>query len=129
MIVRRKEQALACGELVWFRALNALTTTILAGVGFEDPDKDLKLAGWLEKMKFESVLDGGASGHTPLRYAVIEGRVDLVKAILEGETKVDVVRTRRLTRTHGIACGWHPCALSSSLPSPPWKLYAPLDLP
>jgi ankyrin repeat protein len=93
MIERRKRQALAKGtakELVWFRTLTALTTTILAGTNYDDPDASMALDAWLAKMKFESVLDGASSGHTPLRYAVIEGRLDLVQQILDADPAIDV---------------------------------------
>ncbi|MEC8263684.1 MAG: hypothetical protein VX017_10315, partial [Pseudomonadota bacterium] len=36
----------------------------------------------MQRMRFASVVDGAATGHTPLRYAVMAGRVDLVEQIL-----------------------------------------------
>lgn len=89
MIDRRKAQALQQGDLIWYRALAALTTSILAGTDYVAEDANSTLTEWLAKLRFTSVHDGRDTGHTPLRYAVIEGRVDLVKMILEDPT-VDI---------------------------------------
>ena len=93
MIQRRQATALRAGSLLWFRVLQSLTTQILAGTepaGSADEEAPPPLAEWLKLLRFESIYDGVKDGHTPLRYAVIEGRVDLVKEILQAQPRVDV---------------------------------------
>ena len=89
MISRRQAQAERQGDLVWYRALEALKSTLLAGTEMEEeaPEETRGQRGraldtWMQRMRFASVVDGAATGHTPLRYAVMAGRVDLVEQIL-----------------------------------------------
>lgn len=89
MLDRRAAQAMQQGSLVWYRTLLALETSILAGTGYEDPMAGCTLGEWMARMHFESVHDGAATGYTPLRFAVMAGRVDLVDEILKDPT-VDV---------------------------------------
>ena len=89
MIRRRQAQALREGNMVWWRTLQCLTSPILAGTGFTEEGTDEPLDAWLTKLRFASVADGATTGHTPLRYAVIAGRTDLVQAMLR-DPSVDV---------------------------------------
>jgi len=83
LISARKAQALAEGDLEFFRLLHARTATLLDGTGIfplEEP-----YTAWMATMRFESVNDGkkSKSGLTPLYFAVLAGRKDIVAALLE----------------------------------------------
>ena len=82
MLAKRQAQSLRDGNLVWYRTLRAMTSTILAGTDYDDEDAALPLTEWLSAMNFGSAHDERASGHTPLRYAVIAGRVNLVRELI-----------------------------------------------
>ena len=69
-------------EMVWYRVLAACKARLLAGTGVAVP-ADATLASWMVKMRFTSVHDGQRTGLTPLRFAVLEGRLDLVTQLLD----------------------------------------------
>jgi ankyrin repeat protein len=81
LIEARKASALAQGDLLWFRNLHALRAWLLVGTG--DVAVETSLSEWMAAMRFESVKDGAKTGMTPLRFAVIAGRADLCKELLE----------------------------------------------
>ena len=92
MISRRQAQAERQGDLVWYRALEALKSTLLAGTEMEEeaPEETRAAAGraldtWMQRMaSFASV--GGRrrrhGAHAAALSAVMAGRVDLVEQIL-----------------------------------------------
>ena len=86
MIAERKASALATGgedELMWFRFLHCRTAYLLDGTGHDVPQEE-KLAQWLEAMRFTSPLDGEATtGMSPLLFAVLANRTDLVAQLLD----------------------------------------------
>lgn len=84
LIERRKAQSLREGDLLWYRHLTVLEASILAGTGY--PVTHEPLDAWLTKMHFESVAGDRAStkyGLTPLYYAVMSCRPDLVGMLLD----------------------------------------------
>jgi ankyrin repeat protein len=83
LISARKAQALAEGDLEFFRMLHARTAALLGGTGIFPPEEPY--TAWMAAMRFESVDDGkkSKSGLTPLFFAVVAGRKDLVAALLE----------------------------------------------
>ena len=83
LISARKAQALAEGDLEFFRMLHARTAVLLDGTGIFPPEEPY--TAWMAAMRFESVSDGkkSKSGLTPLFFAVLAGRKDLVAALLE----------------------------------------------
>ena len=68
MIDRQLHQAAQEGNMVWYRTLLALTTSILAGTGYEQEGGQRPLQ-WMAAFKFESLHDGARTGYTPLRFA------------------------------------------------------------
>ena len=83
LISARKAQALAENDLVFFRVLHARAAILLEGTGIAVPEEPY--SAWMATMRFESVHDGkkSKSGLTPLYYAVLAARKDLVAALLE----------------------------------------------
>ena len=98
LISARKAQALAEGDLEFFRVLHARTAALLDGTGIFPPEEPY--TAWMAAMRFESVNDGkkSKSGLTPLFFAVLAGRKDLVAALLERHAdlcapcKIDIPR-------------------------------------
>lgn len=98
LISARKAQALAEGDLEFFRVLHARTAALLDGTGIFPPEEPF--TAWMAAMRFESVNDGkkSKSGLTPLFFAVLAGRKDLVAALLErnadlyARCKIDIPR-------------------------------------
>ena len=92
LISARINVALAAGDeagLVWYRFLRAYRKTILRGTSFGEKVADeASLEEWMAAMRFESVHDNKRSGLTPLRFAVLAGRVDLVKQLLDAGADV-----------------------------------------
>ena len=84
----RKAFALEVGDLVMFRILNAATGKLLqGGMGVPPPPVE-PYDAWLATMKFEGVdlaAEGADTGLTPLRYAVMSNRPDIVCRLLQDE--------------------------------------------
>ena len=85
LIQKRKAQALQEGDMLWFRHLHCLAAGQLNGTGAENMAPRESLDEWMATMQFNSVRDGlnQKGGITPLRYAAIACRPDLVAALLE----------------------------------------------
>ena len=83
LISTRKSQALAEGDLEFFRVLHARTARLLDGTGIVPPEESY--SEWMATMRFESINDGKSSksGLSPLYFAVMAGRKDIVAALLE----------------------------------------------
>lgn len=84
LIEGRKAQALSEGDLIFFRFLCAIGAALLDGTGVAPPK--LPLAEWLAALRFASVHDEEegprATGLSPLRFAVVADRPDLVEEML-----------------------------------------------
>ena len=84
LVSRRKAQALREGDLMFFRHLHAFERAVLFGTG--QPVAREPLDEWMRLMQFHSV-DGDAvskrHGITPLYYAVMSNRADLVAQLLD----------------------------------------------
>ena len=81
LVEQRKAVALAEGDLVWYRTLHASKAWLLKGTGTIETEPTLE--AWLQAMKFSSAHDGAKTGLTPLRFASLAGRADLVKDLLD----------------------------------------------
>ena len=106
LIAARKAQALSDGDLEFFRVLHARTATLLDGTGLVPDEAWQPYAEWMREMRFESVNDSARStGITPLFYAILAGRKDLVSALLERGADVHVkakVKRPQFTITPGL---------------------------
>jgi hypothetical protein len=81
IIGARKALALADGDLIQYRTLHAATAHLVQGTGVEVAHESFD--DWMESMRFVSVSDEATtSGATPLHYAALSHRVDLVQALL-----------------------------------------------
>ena len=97
LISARKAQALSEGDLEFFRYLHARTATLLDGTELVPDEKEQPYAEWMREMRFESVHDSARStGITPIFYAILAGRRDLVCALLERGADVHTkIRVKR----------------------------------
>lgn len=82
-------------ELLWYRLLHAAKSHLLRGTRFEVRAEGT-LAEWMSTMRFESARDGEKSGLTPLLFAAISGRTDLVTALLDAGADIHC----RLAKSH-----------------------------
>jgi hypothetical protein len=84
LITARKQAALKQGDLLTYRLLHACTRRLLQGISTSNPHMpaDEPLVEWMAAMRFTSAADGMRSGYTPLRFAVMAGREDLVEQLL-----------------------------------------------
>lgn len=82
LISARKAQALAEDDFEFFRVLHARAAMLLAGTGLSVPEEPFQ--DWMATMRFESVNDSRTTtGITPLLYAAMAGRKDIVAALLD----------------------------------------------
>lgn len=89
VIAARKERALVEGDLNGFRFLHAISTGCLAGTGHHlEEEKDLE--DWMQVMRFKLVGDSKSSGLTPLLFAVVSGRCDVVSALLDAGASINL---------------------------------------
>ena len=88
LIERRQRQAMREGDIALYRFLYAATNHLLHGTGVSQPQQPLE--AWLTAMKFSGVHDGEKDGLTPLRFAIVANRVDLVKELLDAGSDVHV---------------------------------------
>jgi ankyrin repeat protein len=87
LIRTRQEHALREGDLTFFRVLHAISNSLLYGLGTSVPEEPLE--EWMATMRFEGVHDGAKEGLTPLRFAVIADRIDLVQQLLDAGADVE----------------------------------------
>ena len=87
LIRTRQQQALAEGDLTFYRVLHAISNSLLHGLGTAVTEEPLD--SWMATMKFDGVHDGSKEGLTPLRFAVMADRVDLVKELLDRGADVE----------------------------------------
>ena len=90
----------------WARALHSLKARLLAGTGVEVPPVpklrgETELEAWLSRLGFKSATETDADGWSPLRYAVMEGREDIARALLDAGADVNV----RLKAHYPALCG------------------------
>ena len=86
LLDRRKAQALADDDLLTWRMLHVHTASVLQGTGVV-VERD-SLVVWLKTMRFDTPLGHGdrmmrKTGLTPLVYALIAGREDLVAQLID----------------------------------------------
>lgn len=91
MIERRRQVALARGELFYYRVLHVLADKLLRGTGTEVP-REVSLEQWLGAMQLASATDKDMT-MTAIHYAVISGRVDFVEALLDAGADVHAKTT------------------------------------
>ena len=89
LIEARKAQADRENDLFLYRCLCAITNRLLSGTGLTVPD--LPLDEWLEQMRFSCVHDEeDGSGHSPLRFAIVADRADLVREFLAQGALIEI---------------------------------------
>lgn len=92
MIADRKAAALRLGgedELAWFRFLQCRTAYLLEGTGYTVPQEET-LQEWLEAMRFTSPTeDESTTGLTPLLFAVLANRTDVVSQLIDLGANLD----------------------------------------
>ena len=84
LIERRQRQAMREADWVFYRFLAASANNLLHGTGVRIDDEPLD--AWLKMMRFQSPRDeegNRGSGCTPLRFAIVANRPDLVQALLD----------------------------------------------
>jgi len=89
LIDARRALALSDSDLLWFRVLSACKAHLLSGLPIADQIQPEPLDEWMKSLRFQSVDDGKASGLTPLRFAILAGRRDLVRSLLERNADVE----------------------------------------
>lgn len=94
LLTRRIAQAERERDWPLFRFLHAISRRLLYGTGVEQPNEPL--GDWLARLRFCSIHDGVASGLTPLRYAVIAERADLVEQLLEQGVDIESPCARKV---------------------------------
>lgn len=85
----RKAFALAVNDLVMFRILHAATAKLLQGDMRVVMPQEESYDEWMKSMRYEGVdlaVHGASTGLTPLRYAVMSNRPDIVKRLLQDQT-------------------------------------------
>ena len=88
LISARKAQALAEGDVLFFRVLHASTARLLEGTDIRvEPEP---FTTWMAAMRFESVHDGKKTGLTPLFFALLAIRRDLVAELLDRGAEIDL---------------------------------------
>ena len=81
LIQLRQDQALREGNLPFYRFLCAITPELCDGTAVDLPK--LPLDAWLAQLRFSTVTDEErTSGLSPLRFAVVSNRADLVEELL-----------------------------------------------
>jgi ankyrin repeat protein len=97
LVNARKALARQQRDLVWYRVMHACKAHLLRGTGCDDDaehvPREPSLDAWLKAMLFESGdvdEEATSSGLTPLRYAVLAGRLDLAKELLSRGAKTEV---------------------------------------
>ena len=87
IIAARKALALADSDLIYYRMLHAVTAHLLQGTGCEPQPEPFD--AWMATMKFTSVRDGSAKGLTPLFFAILANRVELVEPLLQQGAEIN----------------------------------------
>ncbi|CAH0365282.1 unnamed protein product, partial [Pelagomonas calceolata] len=78
--------------LRWYRFLHAHKASLLLGTGIKVTPYDT-LEAWMRRLAFASATQRDGQGWSPLSYAILEGRVDLVTALLDaGANATGVLR-------------------------------------
>lgn len=94
LVERRKAVALAEGDLTWYRLLHASKAWLLKGTGTVMAEGSLQ--EWMHSMRFVTVHDGAETGLTPLRFACMAGRADLMRELLEQGAALEAPLKKKL---------------------------------
>lgn len=82
LIIARKALALSDGDMVLYRTLHAAASWLLDGCEVAEPEAE-PYEAWMASMRFETAKDTPRNGLTPLHFACMTGRADLVEALLD----------------------------------------------
>lgn len=88
LIQARQQQALRESDHTFYRVLHAISNSLLYGLGTSVAKEPLE--AWMATMRFSGIHDGAKEGLTPLRFAAIADRADLVKELLDKGADVEV---------------------------------------
>ena len=98
LINARKAQCDRDLDIVFFRYLSSISSFLLRGTGVQLPDAPLD--EWLAQLRFSGPCDDEKStGLSPLRFAVIANRADLVAQLLQRGADIEC-RTTKLVPKH-----------------------------
>jgi ankyrin repeat protein len=124
----RKAFALAVNDLIMLRILHAATAKLLQGdMGVVMPPEE-PYDEWMKSLHYEGVnlaVEGASTGLTPLRYAVMSNRPDIVKRLLQDEGE----ELRRLAaggKSKAKVKDARPCGLPGAFVEAPLKFSIPL---
>ena len=113
LITARKALALADGDMIAYRTLHAATNWLLDGCGVAEPAPE-PYDEWMAAMHFKTAKDKSrGTGVTPLYYAIMAGRADLVDTLLERGAKMDC-NCKRNVPAWGIMQGALPLVAAAS---------------
>ena len=112
LITARKALALAEGDMTAYRTLHAATTLLLDGCGVAEPEPE-PYEEWMAAMRFKTAKDNVRdTGITPLYYAVMAGRADLVDALLDRGAPIEC-KCRKNVPAWGIMQGAFPLIVAA----------------
>ena len=121
LIGAREQQTLADGDMPRFRMIHALRRKLLEGTGFELTLEE-SLDAWLRAMRFEAIDEvcvvADHDGLSPLFYAVVDGRVDLVAALLQRGAQPNTV-VQRANAEFGVPASSTPLSMACFLHDSP----------
>ena len=83
LIIARKALALSDGDMVLYRTLHAAASWLLDGCEVVAEPELEPYEEWMASMRFETAKDTARNGLTPLHFAVMTGRAELVEALLD----------------------------------------------
>lgn len=88
LLASKKCHALASNDLLSFRQLHALADRMLEGT-VEEREAPETMDAWMASMRFTSPRDGERSGWSPLRFAMMAGREDIMRSLLQSRASVE----------------------------------------
>ena len=118
LILARKQAALNQGDLFTFRVLHSSCTRLLEGTGAA-VEVEPTLDEWMAAMRFRSPREGEATGLTPLFFAALGLRSDLIAALCDLGVPVDGRGLRKANTFCGLPEGMTPLHASAAFADVP----------
>jgi ankyrin repeat protein len=112
LVSMRKALALADNDLTAYRSLHAATSLLLDGCGVPEPPPE-PYDDWMATMRFQTAKDHvRGSGVTPLYYAILAGRTDLINELLDRGAPLSVTCKKNVP-AFGIMQGAFPLVVAA----------------